>query len=358
MVVEWGRAADPVRQHDGPSEKLVTARHVLYGLRLATNASLPGLPERHDTNPFDLRIWLKDLTTLPSAFPGFIDISPTSSNVTVDGEPSLRAGVFPNGKCLAFFYGDGARFAVERRGREVWADWPENYALEDACTYLVGPVMGFVLRLRGTVCLHASAVVVDDRAIALVGLAGAGKSTTAAAFACNGFPVLSDDIVALCGEAGQWLAQPGYPRVNLWPDSVRQLFGSEDALPRITPTWEKRYLPLDQNGHHFASTPIPLGAIYILDDRDSVLKAPVIEEVSGKEAFMALVANTYVNYLLDQDMRRTEFDVLSRVVSGIPVRRVRTPEQPFAIFGLCEAIAADARRVTTGASANAASVLG
>jgi len=214
------------------------------------------------------------------------------------------------------------------------------------------------LRLLGTVSLHASAVAVADRAIALVGLPGAGKSTTAAAFASAGFPVLSDDIVALADQGTQFLVQPGYPRVNLWKDSVRRLFGSEDALPRITPTWDKRYLPLGQNGHHFASSPLPLAAIYILDSRESSLTAPIIEGVPGKEAFMALVANTYVNYLLDQDMRRTEFDVLGRVVSEIPVRRVRPPAECSAIFNLCEAIEADAKRVMRRAPATAAAVLG
>lgn len=351
----WGRAR--IRPPDGHYEGLVTALHVLYGLQLAANKLLPGIPDRYDSNPPDLRIWLKDLTTLPLAFPESIEIFHMSSNVTTSGEPNLTAGIFPDGKCSAFLYGDGARFAVEHRGREVWADWPENYTLEDACTYLVGPILGFVLRLRGTVCLHASAVAVDDRAVALVGLPGAGKSTTAAAFACSGFPVLSDDVVALADKGTEFLVQPGYPRVNLWPDSVQRLFGSEDALPRITPTWDKRYLTLGENGRRFASGPLPLGAIYILDGRDS-LSTPVIEGVSGNEAFMALVANTYVNYLLDQAMRRTEFDVLSRVVSGIPVRRVRAPEEPSAILGLCEAIADDARRTLAAVPANAASVLG
>ena len=274
------------------------------------------------------------------------------------GQPNLRVALFPGGEQFGFFYGDGARFVVDRRGCEVWADWPEHYSLEDACTYLLGPVMGFVLRLRGIVCLHASGVAVGDKAIALVGLPGAGKSTTAAAFASSGFPVLSDDIVALADKGAQFFVQLGYPRVNLWPDSVRRLFGSEDALPRITPTWEKRYLPLGQNGHHFASNPLTLGAIYILDRRNAAASSPVLEDISGEEAFMALVTNTYVNYLLDQDMRRTEFDVLGRLVSSIPVRRARPPAEPSAIFNLCEAIAADAKRVMTRAPATAAAVRG
>jgi hypothetical protein len=334
----------------------LAALYLVYGLRLAANTTLPCLSDRHDSNVPHLRVWLKDLTTFPSSFLESIEVFHASSNLTAAGLPNLRVGLFPGGEHFGFFYGDGVRFVVEWSGREVWAAWPENYSLEDACTYLLGPVMGFVLRLRDVVCLHASAVALSDRAIALVGLPGAGKSTTAAAFASAGFPVLSDDIVALADNGPQFFVQPGYPRVNLWPDSVRRLFGSEDALPRITPTWEKRYLTLGQNGHHFASSPLPLGAIYILDSRDSSLTAPIIEGVPGKEAFMELVANTYVNYLLDQNMRRREFDVLGRVVSEIPVRRVCPQAEPSGIFTLCEAIAADAERVIVAARETATPV--
>lgn len=337
----------------------MSVSHIVYGLQLAANMALPGLSVQPDSDLSDVQIWLKDWVTFSSRFPDSLEIFYTSSDKAAGGQPNLRAGLFlPSGEYLAFLYGDGARFALERHGCDVWADWPENYTLEDACTYLLGPVMGFVLRLRGVVCLHASAVAVADRAIALMGLPGAGKSTIAAAFACAGYSVLSDDVVALADKGAQFFAQPGYPRVHLWPDSVLTLFGSQDALPRITPTWDKRYLPLGQNGHSFASSPLPLGAIYILESRDETLTVPIIEEISGKEAFIAVTANTYTNYLLDQDMRRQEFDVLGRVVSEIPVRRVRPPAGSSAIFKVCEAIAADAKRVMTHASATAAAVRG
>jgi len=338
-------------------EELLPAFHVIYGLQLAANIALPGLPVQSHSEILDVQIHLKGGWPFPAKLADFRETLHNSDGVP-GVHPNLRAGLFPGGEHFGLFYADGPRFAVNRSGSEVWAGWPENYTLEDACTYLLGPVMGFVLRLRGTVCLHASAVVVGDHAVALVGPPGSGKSTTAAAFACSGFPVLSDDIVALSGESGQWLVQPGYPRVNLWPDSALRLFGSEDALPRITPTWDKRYLALGQNGYHFSSKPLPLGAIYILDSRDPTLTTPAVETVSSKEALITLVANTYVNYLLNRSMRRTEFDVLSRFISGIPVRRVRPPDEPSAILELCGAIAHDARRVMAAVPANATSVLG
>jgi hypothetical protein len=319
--------------------------HVLYGLRIAANLALPGLPLQPDPNPYDVRISLRDWTAFPTTFPASFETFYRSSDETELGQSNLRVAVLPGGEYFGFFYSDGVRFAVERRGREVWADWPENYTLEDACTYLLGPVIGFVLRLRGVTCLHASAIAIDGQAIALVGSPGAGKSTTAAAFAQGGFSVIADDVVALAEDGENFLVQPGYPRVNLWPDSVRVLFGSEEALPRITPTWDKRYLALGDESPAFTTKPLPLRAIYFLCAREAALAAPVLEEIAEGDAFAWLVANTYVNYLLDRNMRSKEFDVLCRMLAGIPVRRVRTPATPSAVFDLCAVIAADARQV-------------
>lgn len=320
--------------------------HVVYGLRVASNLPLPGLAVSNDRGPVDLQIRLKERKKFASKFPVSLShvfhISPHSDG---DGESILQVGTLDDGRYIGFFYSDGARFAIERQGREIWADWPEDYTLEDACTYLVGPVIAFALRLRGTICLHASSVAVGDRAIALLGQPGAGKSTTVAAFAQLGYSILSDDVAVLDDQGDRFLVQPGYPRVNLWPDSVRALFGSEDALPLITPTWGKRYLPLDQDGRIFQAAPLPLGAVYMLANREPGLTAPVIEEFAASEAFMTLVTNTYVNYLLNADMRSREFDVLGRVVARVPVRRVRSAADPSKVFDLCETVAADARQI-------------
>jgi hypothetical protein len=317
--------------------------YVVYGVRIATNLPLPGFAARIPPENVDLEIRLKRehslLTRLPDSGGGFFY---TSSTCDDDGKPSLKVCTLDGGNYFGFFYCDGARFAVERHGREVWADWPDNYTLEDACTYLIGPVIAFALRLRGVISLHASAIAVGDHAVALFGVAGAGKSTTAAAFALRGFSVLSDDVVALADQGDRFLVQPGYPRVNLWPDSVRLLFGSEHTLPRITPTWDKRYLALDRDNCQFQETPLPLGAIYVLGEREANLTTPVVEELAGHEALATLVTNTYVNYLLDREMRSREFDVLGRVVAAVPVRRVRAAADPSKLSELCEVIASDA----------------
>jgi len=277
---------------------------------------------------------MKERATFPVPFAALSNFSYASS--------ALRVGMLPGGGYFGFFYEDGARFAVSHDGREIWADWPDGYAIEDACTYLMGPVLGFVLRLRGVTCLHASAVAINDRAIALVGSSEAGKSTTAAAFAKCGYAVISDDVIALDCRGDQFLVQPGYPRLNLWPDSVRALFGSPDALPRITPTWDKRYLNLDRDGFRFETRLLPLSAVYLLDRRELGDLFCPIEQVAPSPAMMTLLANTYVNYLLDAEMRRRDFNVLSRLLTAVPVRSVRAPDDSSRLCALCETIARNA----------------
>lgn len=51
-----------------------------------------------------------------------------------------------------------------------------------------------------------------------------------------------------------------------------------------------------------------------------------ISEVSPRDALITLVANGYVNYLLNADMREREFAVLAGLVTTVPVRRL--PPRP------------------------------
>ena len=240
-------------------------------------------------------------------------------------------------------YSDGTEFIIDRSGSEVWATWHDPLTLEDAATYLLGPVFGFLLRLRGDTCSHASAVEIEGKAIVLLGPAGAGKSTTAAALAGLGCPVLTEDVVALrdCGDV--CFVQPGYPLIRLWPDSVQTLYGSSDALPLLTPNWDKRYLDLTTNGSRFQPEPTPLAALYLLGERRDDASAPFIEAISSRTGLMTLVENTYTNYLLDQSMRAREFNLLGLLLSRTPFRRVTPHTDPSRLPELCQTIIDDFR---------------
>jgi hypothetical protein len=220
----------------------------------------------------------------------------------------------------------------------LWAQWPTGSSLQDTQSYLVGPILGLLLRLRGVVCLHGSAVSINDRGVVFVGSEGAGKSTTAAAFATQGHPVLSDDIVGLTERGTEFQILPAYPRINLWPDSVKLLFGSVEALPMITTGWDKRYLTIGEaEGTKFEERPLPLAAIYVLGEAAGV-SGERIETISQKTALMMLVENTYATNFLDAKQRAKEFKVLSRVVTTVPVRKINRGREAAGVEELCAAI--------------------
>jgi len=187
---------------------------------------------------------------------------------------------------------------------------------------------------------------VDDGAIALLGPAAAGKSTTAAALARLGLPILADDIAALEAEGQRIFVRPGYPRLNLWPPAVQAIFGAPDALPLITPNWAKRYLSLEQPGYRFAARSQPLRAIYLLGTRCADSRAPYAEPVPAREAMVELVSNTYLNCLPDAELRAREFEFLGRLQAWIPVRRVFPHTDPGRLTSLCETILDDFRQLT------------
>jgi len=159
---------------------------------------------------------------------------------------------------------------------------------------------------------------------------------------CPGWPCRfsSDDIVALVEREGTFQVLPAYPHLCLWPDSVNMLYGSPDALPRFCTNWEKRRLALGKEERALASRALPLCAIYLLGDRRSDF-APCVESVRAQAALLSLVAETYANKILDREMRAREFEVLSRLVSAVPVRRVQSHENANPAGELCKVIRED-----------------
>lgn len=323
-------------------QKELEYHYSVFGLRLRSNLPIPGmLPDKSFIDACDLKMQLG----LPPQFanegaPHSEELTYVSADTNATGEPILRISKINDGALVRLAYEDGTQFWVDRRREKIWATWPATSSLENAASYLLGPVLGLVLRLRGVICLHASAVAFGDRCVAFVGPAEAGKSTTAAAFARQGHGVLSDDIVALQEHQGSFQVMPGYPHLCLWPESAEMLYDSAEALPRLIPDWDKRRLSLGEQGTFFESRCLPLAAIYVLGERGQA-PAPYVEAIRPQSALLALVADTYANKILDKEMRAREFAVLGRLVAIIPVRRVYPHQDARRLEDLCRAIRQD-----------------
>jgi len=306
----------------------------MYGLGVVANEIIPGVPLT-PTASDDVRITFSSLPSwLYEVGANQVETYVADYNDEC-GNPVLRVFSVLRGKYFRFCYSDQTEFLVDRNGTEIWAKWTEPLTIADTATYLLGPVMGFVMLLRGIVCLHASAIAVGDKAIALLGPAGSGKSTTAAAFSERGYNILAEDVVTLDDRGDHFLVRPGYPCIRLWPASVKALYGSETHLPKLTPNWDKCYLDLKEQFH---AAPLPLAAIYHLGERHHESRAPFVESLDRSEGLLSLIANTYATKLMDKQMRAHEFELLTRVLNNVPLRRVTPHADPARIPELCDTI--------------------
>lgn len=324
----------------------------IYGLQVHLNQSVPGLLlSRRQSRPVDVSV---QLGNMPS---WWREEQITKKLWYINPEPgpggNPRLIVWSLSGYYQLQYADGTQFLIDNSGTRIWAIWPaETLTVEDTATYLLGPIMGFVLLLRGFISLHACAVVVEDRAVALVGPAGSGKSTTAAAFAEAGYRVLAEDVVTLRDHGDEFLVQPAYPSIRLWPASVAALYGNTATLPKLTPTWDKCYLDLTQEKYEFQQHPLPLAAIYLLADREDDHTAPFVHNLTRSEALISLIANTYATYLMDKEMRAREFELLPRLLNSIPIRRVTPHSDPARIDGLCRTILENFAAIISGMPAS------
>jgi len=285
-----------------------------FGLRIESDVPLPGLVEDCCADPADARVWL-------ASKPPWVDYA-----LTLPRSPYLRAdfgasrAVHVLGVTGAEFfcvtYADGTEFVVSCDGGLVFGQWTPPMTLEDTLTYVMGPILGIVLRRLDWTCVHASAVVWNGRSVMFVGPAGAGKSTTAAAaISRHGARMLTDDIVALRRSGDGYHVEPGQSWVRLWKESVRLLFNNDATLPLLTPNWDKRYLDATSG----LSPAAPLSLICFLGGLASIVPdASALMPVSPRDALVILAANTYCWPFVHAEGRRAEFRTLSDLAQRIP----------------------------------------
>jgi len=149
----------------------------------------------------------------------------------VYGDVQVRT--YASGTTLRIAFDDTGVFEVHPSDREVvWYPGPLPTAAAVRADIL-GRVMALAAHADGHLTLHAGAVSVGGRAIALVGPKHAGKSTLALALVRKGARLLTDDALVVRLRGGTAWVAPGVQRIRLWEDTARALgtlvSGSGDA---------------------------------------------------------------------------------------------------------------------------------
>jgi hypothetical protein len=243
----------------------------------------------------------------------------------------------------------GVAFLI-RRGCEITIDLRSDADLAAVRVILLGRVMAFLLRQRGWLPLHASGVVIKrvgdgDECVLFLGAAGAGKSTTAAAFHRSGHLVVTDDVggVRLTGD-GRCVVQTAWPYVRLREDAG-QVLG--DRTPKA------RFFQADKYRYDLSGPPLqdqyPVRCAYVLEYGETTRAEPL----PTLEAITLLSGHSFVRHRnMERESLERHLRDCASVVGVISVRRLVRPRSIGALPEVVRRVEEDlARAAVPGARA-------
>jgi hypothetical protein len=244
-------------------------------------------------------------------------------------------------------------FLVSPDGRRILYHRQKRAPVESFSVYLLGQVLSFSLLAFDSESLHGTVAVVNGGAIGFLGNCGYGKSTLGAALLARGFPILTDDLVALeQGEAG-WRVHPGIPRIKLFPSVARRLLGSDQRRVPMNHRTSKLVLQLEDR--QAVRRPVPLKALYVLSDPAQQgshrSTRPRIEPLSGHQAFIEVIRAAFNLVVLEKTRLAKQFAFATRLVAGVSVRRLTYARDLSLLPAVCDAVLADLVNVSGTATA-------
>ncbi len=308
------------------------SRYMLYGAHLASSFPFTFnlLPPEEPRGEVDLSF---------SVLPVNPEYTPEGVRAPVENYEGGRVELFLSETCETLYITGVCGF--EMRGNEITAHplLPDiEYLIE---IFFVGNVMSFWLERQGILMLHASAVKAGDGCVAFIADSGTGKTTLATACVAGGYPLVTDDILALSVGPDGVTAFPGFPQMKLFSHQLKILGGNPDNYGKIHPGFEKLKIPVgsislagqrglkvpqhsEQLGS-FYSHNLPLTAIYFLSRNGS--DQPSVTPVGAAEGVMSLVRHAFAAELLDAvDRGQKRLGMIGAVAAQVPVQILNIPE--------------------------------
>jgi hypothetical protein len=237
----------------------------------------------------------------------------------MDDEP-FHQWASPEGTVWADFYHidsgyllrfpDLADFTVSADGGDI-AAYPMPGVSEQTIDHLyLNQVFPLALSRQFKLVLHASAVEIENFAVAFLGMSGRGKSTLATSFATNGHRFLTDDGLQLEKAAHGYLIQPSHPSIRLWDDSRLALMPeTARTAPPVDFTPKSRFLADDEVA--YCDVARPLRCMYFLGEGNT--ETISIEPVGGRDAMIELVRHTFLLDIEEREMLMHHFGQLTEL---------------------------------------------
>lgn len=179
-----------------------------------------------------------------------------------------------------------------------------------------------LFNLLGFTTLHASGVLIGDRALAICGSSGAGKSSLAFALARAGFPVLSDDLLPVTCDQNQCLTWACSNRLRLREARHAVGLGHASVAPELAHSADGRYVATFPIATQTSAIPLGGVALPVIVDQPeiTVRRLPPTDALIGLLGVGKRMLGTACASWLARDLQ-----TLSSLVSMVPVTQINVP---------------------------------
>ncbi len=285
--------------------------YYIFGLYINSPLEIPEL-EEVAANAFDVLVQYGKV-------PDHLDHIISSGGLFEAGEQEFLLKLPQIGKYLV------------KNGDQITIDPKQGASQDEILLFLLGSVMGALLYQRGYLPLHGSAVEVNGKALIIIGISAAGKSTLAAALNQAGFPIISDDLSAITlNDSGKCVILKGIPFIKLWKDTVNILY-PVGSFCKVRPQINKYKIPLGNIDK--VRVEIPIDSIVNLAARNE--PSYRMRKISGAEKFSVLRDHAYRDQLIKgMGIMEHHFQMLIKLANQTEVFLLERPSIPMDIHSL------------------------
>lgn len=200
--------------------------------------------------------------------------------------------------------------------------------------FLGGSVLAHVLTAEGLLVLHASAVEVEGRAVAILGPSGTGKSTLAALLCAAGAGLVADDVLRVDATDSGPVCFPGTRGLRLRPAASSLGGGIEGASVRETTDGRTAVVPA-----RLADAPLTLGAGLVPEPSREATRLEV-RRLGAMEGLQELLRHPRLTMWRAPEPIGKLFELTAEIAEALPLYRARVPWGPPFPAGLAEELLA------------------
>jgi hypothetical protein len=209
-------------------------------------------------------------------------------------------------------------------GKEILIDIHPEAQLKDVKVFLYASVFGGLCHLKGTLPLHAGAIVHDGEAYLFTGNTGSGKSTTVAALQKRGYAVLTDDLAPLkFNTVNQATISQGISRIKLWGDALDRI--SIPYLPedQIRDEIKKFHTPVKRK---LKENNFPVRKIFILEPHGK--EQLICTELKGKGKIVEVMKHTFRTQLIEGfGLKQIHFERSAKLINQVQIFKIEQPRK-------------------------------